>query len=276
HICDVDNHARVVKRGVAFTTALVSLNAALYACGAYATAYIQSPWGMGQFRPAIVIPSVFAVLFGPWVGGVGAALGTLVADSIKHGTLYLPSLIAAVPSNFAAFFLLGKLLEGRFRWPRFITASLLCLLLGNALCAVLYTSYKAAIGALPVQMIPGLSVGLTTWWFSTMIPFQLLAVPPILRGLVKALPHLTPPDVRKECTEGVTPKRELVLALLLASIPALVVAVSVAVSEGVADFFVGALPARVQGLVRSLIVVMFAATGVGLLGASVFVASGRK
>lgn len=262
----------MVKKGVAFTTALTSLNAALYACGAYVTAYIQSPWGMGQFRPAIVIPSVFSVLFGPWVGGLGAALGTLIADSAKHATLYLPSLTAAVPANFAAFFLLGKLLERRFRWPRFIAASLLCLLLGNALCAVLYASYKAATGALPVQLVPGLTVGLTVWWFSTMIPFQLLVTPPVLRVLVKALPHLAPPDVRRECIEGVTPKRELAVALLAASLPALAIAVSVAALQEAAHFFVGALPARVQGLVRSLVVTMFAATGIGLLVSGVFVA----
>lgn len=261
----------MVKRGVAFITAVTSLNAALYASGAYVTAYIQSPWGMGQFRPAIILPTFFAVLFGPWVGGLGAAIGTLIADSLKHGTLYLPSLIAAAPSNFVAFFLMGKLLEGRFRWPRFIAASLLCLLLGNALCAVLYTSYKAAVGAVPVQLIAGLSVGLTVWWFSTMIPFQLLVAPPILRALARALPHLTPPDVRKECTEGVTPRRELALAILSAALPALAIAVSVATMQGAAEFFVGALSPRVQGIVRSLIAAMFAATGLGLLGACAFI-----
>jgi len=142
------------SRSVAFT----SLGAALYAVGAYATAYVESPWGVGQFRPAVVVPSVFAVLFGPLVGGLSAALGTLVADSLKHMTLYIPSLVAAAPSNFTAFYLLGKLLEGRFRWPRFIASSMLALAVGNGLCAALYVLYKAAIGALPVQLAPGLAL----------------------------------------------------------------------------------------------------------------------
>ena len=81
--------------------------AALYAVCSFATAYIQSPWGMGQFRPAVIVPAFFAVVFGPWVGGVGAAVGTLICDSIKHGTLYMGSLIAAVPGNFVGFYLLG-------------------------------------------------------------------------------------------------------------------------------------------------------------------------
>jgi Na+/proline symporter len=86
-----------------------ALCAALYAIGAYATAYIQSPWGMGQFRPAVVIPAFFATIFGPWTGGVGAAIGTLICDSAKRSALHVGSLIAAVPailqvSSYSAIF----------------------------------------------------------------------------------------------------------------------------------------------------------------------------
>ena len=45
--------------------------AALYAIGSYVTAYIPSPWGAGQFRPAVVIPSLFATIFGPLPAGIG-------------------------------------------------------------------------------------------------------------------------------------------------------------------------------------------------------------
>ena len=264
----MNTRVRQASRVVAFT----SLGATLYAAGALATAYIQSPWGTGQFRPAVIIPSIFSILFGPFVGGLSAAIGTLVADSIKHGTLYLPSLVAAVPSNFVGFYLLGKLLEGRFSWNRFIGASLLALLVGNALCAALYTGYKVAIGALPSQLLPGLTVGLTVWWFSTMIPFQLLLLPPLLKALVRALPGLVPAEVKKECEEGVTPRGALISALLIASAPALILAVVTALSEDIALFFVGALPSQVQPVVRSLIVMMFAATGVGLAAASLYLA----
>jgi len=260
------------SRIVAFT----SLGSALYAVGAYATAYIQSPWGAGQFRPAVVVPSVFAVLFGPLVGGLSAALGTLVADSLKHVTLYIPSLMAAVPSNFAAFYLLGKLVENRFRWPRFIASSVLALAVGNGMCAALYTLYKAAIGSIPAQLVPGLSVGLTVWWFSTMLPFQLLAVPPILKALAKALPQLVPDDVRRECTEGVTPRRELALALSLTGALAASVALLTAFSQQVASFFVGGLPATAREVVKSLIVAMFSATAAALLAASALVALRKR
>ncbi|MEM3579054.1 MAG: ECF transporter S component, partial [Candidatus Bathyarchaeia archaeon] len=92
------------------TVVLTALCAALYAVGAYATSYIQSPWGMGQFRPAVVIPAFFATVFDPWTASIGAALGTLICDSAKHGTLYMGSLIAAVPGNFIGFFLFGYII----------------------------------------------------------------------------------------------------------------------------------------------------------------------
>jgi uncharacterized membrane protein len=263
-------------RGRSKVVAFTSLGAALYAVGAYATSYVQSPWGMGQFRPAVIVPSVFAVLFGPLVGGLSAALGTLVADSLKHVTLYVPSLVAAVPSNFAAFYLLGKLLEGRFRWPRFIASSLLALAVGNGACAALYALYKAAVGAIPAQLAPGLAVGLTVWWFSTMLPFQLLAVPPILKALARALPQLVPEDVRRECAEGVTPRRELALALSLTGALAASVALLAALSQQAASFFVGGLPAAARDVVRSLIVAMFSVTATALLAAGAFVALRKR
>ena len=84
-----------------------TMNAVLYAVFSLVTAYIPSPWGGGQFRPAVVIPAFFATIFGPWVGGIGAAIGTLIADSIKHGQLYAGSYLAAVPGNFVGFYLFG-------------------------------------------------------------------------------------------------------------------------------------------------------------------------
>jgi len=60
-----------------------AVSAALYAVGSLTTAYIPSPWGMGQFRPAVVIPSFFAVVFGPWAGGLGFSR----AWAVKRGCL---------------------------------------------------------------------------------------------------------------------------------------------------------------------------------------------
>lgn len=60
------------------------------------------------FWPAVVIPAIFAVLFGPWVGGFGGAIGIFIRDMLFHGNAPL-SLAAGVPPNFIVFFIIGYL-----------------------------------------------------------------------------------------------------------------------------------------------------------------------
>lgn len=93
----------------ALEAAMSGICAALYAASAYATGYIVSPiFGVVQFRPAVIIPAVFAILFGPLIGGLGAAIGTFISDMAVHGEPLL-SLIAGVPANFVCFYLIGYL-----------------------------------------------------------------------------------------------------------------------------------------------------------------------
>jgi hypothetical protein len=58
------------------------------------------------FWPAAVIPAIFAVLYGPWIGGAGAAIGIFARDILFHGDPLL-SLTAGVTSNFVMFFIIG-------------------------------------------------------------------------------------------------------------------------------------------------------------------------
>ena len=174
--------------------------AALYALGCYLTAYIVSPWGRGQFRPAVVIPQVIAVIFGGMPAGLGAAIGTFIADSIKHHCPYVPSLIAAVPSNFIAFYIYGKLLHEKFSLKRFILTTYLTLIIGNALCAFLYVPTIYFLGALPPNLtwleLTSFAVALTVWWFVTMLPFSLIVTPAILKSIAQAFPSITPMQLR--------------------------------------------------------------------------------
>ena len=88
---------------------MTSLNAALYAGIGYLTFLgIFAPivgvvrfWGI-----AVVIPSVFAALFGPFVGGVGSAIGIFISDMLVHGNALL-SVTVGVPANFVMFYLIG-------------------------------------------------------------------------------------------------------------------------------------------------------------------------
>jgi hypothetical protein len=83
---------------------LIGLCSALYAAVGYLTAGITF-FGIG-FLPAVVIPAVFAVLFGPWVGGISGAIGIFIRDVFVHGNAFL-SLTAGVPANFILFFIIG-------------------------------------------------------------------------------------------------------------------------------------------------------------------------
>jgi len=181
--------------------ASASICAALYALGSYLTAYIVSPWGRGQFRPAVVIPQVIAVLFGGLPAGIGAAIGTFIADSVKHFHPYLPSLVAAVPSNFIAFYIYGRILHGKFSLKRFILATYLTLIIGNLICAFLYVPTIYLLGALPANLtwldLTEFAMALTVWWFSTMLPFSLIITPIILKSLAEAFPAITPPQLRE-------------------------------------------------------------------------------
>lgn len=202
----------------------MAMNAALYAVGSFATAYIPSPWGVGQFRPAVIVPAFFATIFGPWVGGIGAALGTLIADSVKHGTLYFGSLIAAVPGNFIGFFVFGYVLKKKFNWARFITIANVTLVLANLIVAFLYVfafkilySSAPAYTALSSDALVMLSVGLTIFWFVTMLPFVLLVTPPLIVAVSNAFPSIVADDVRQSTLKEL-PKRPFALSMLIPGI----------------------------------------------------------
>lgn len=93
----------------AIQVATASLNAALYAAlGALWTLFPLTLFGV-RFWPQVFVPGAFAVLFGPWVGGVGAAVGIFVADVVYGHHDALLSLLVGVPSNFACFALIGYL-----------------------------------------------------------------------------------------------------------------------------------------------------------------------
>ena len=84
--------------------AVIGICAALYAVVGRLTAGVTF-LGVG-FLPAVVIPAIFAVLYGPWVGGIGGAIGIFIRDMFVHGNAAL-SLAAGVPPNFILFFLIG-------------------------------------------------------------------------------------------------------------------------------------------------------------------------
>lgn len=94
---------------------MTAMNAAVYAgIGALWTAFPLLIFGV-RFWPQVFVPATFSVLFGPWVGGVGAAIGIFLADVIYGHHDALLSLLVGVPSNFVGFFIIGWLPNHDFR-----------------------------------------------------------------------------------------------------------------------------------------------------------------
>ena len=207
------------KTRVSLLVVAAAICAALYAVGSYLTAYIPSPFGFGQFRPAVIVPALFGALFGPFPAAVGAAFGTLIADSTKHGYLYPGSFLAAVPGNFVGFFIFGYILKKKFTWTRFISASVITLAVANAIVAFLYMFiFKALYAqALPfvADALTAVAVGLTVYWFVTMLPFVLLAVPPMIRAIAHAMPNIVSEDLRKNSLRSELPNTSFSLAMII-------------------------------------------------------------
>jgi hypothetical protein len=164
------------------------------------------------------------------VGGVGAALGTLICDSIKHGTLYMGSLLAAVPGNFIGFSMLGYLTKRKFTWGRFVSASMLTLVVGNAIVAFLYVfAYKVLYAQalqMPTESLVMLSLGLTIFWFITMLPFTLLITPLLIRAVAIASPGIMSEDIRTKSLRKELPKTTFGLALAIPGVLMLLVGVA--------------------------------------------------
>ena len=190
-----------MKKDITFSTAkkiaLISVNAALYAVAIAITSPIPTPWGVGHFRPGVVIPAVFTLAFGPVIGGVGAAIGCFIGDfalSLFNLTTPLLSLIAGVPGNFAGFYVLGWLMSKRRSLAFFVVSSFVALLIGNLIAAVgvlIYFWFIVPTWALwPINMKIAVVSGLTLFWLVTMIIFTVPLVPLILRYIEPSLKRM--------------------------------------------------------------------------------------
>jgi hypothetical protein len=90
------------------------VNAALYASLGYLTylGLFTPVIGVVRFWPSVIVPGFFSVVYGPMVGGLGAAIGIFISDLAIHGNALL-SLAVGVPANFLGFYLMGLLARRR-------------------------------------------------------------------------------------------------------------------------------------------------------------------
>ncbi|MCL2642373.1 MAG: ECF transporter S component [Candidatus Bathyarchaeota archaeon] len=126
--------------------AVISICSALYAIAGYLTGFI-SFYGIG-FLPAVIIPAVFAALYGPWVGGISGAIGIFIRDIFVHGNPAL-SLTAGVPANFVLFFLIGYLYTKNISLKQALTCVSLATI-GLSISLIALLSNPSAITAMSI------------------------------------------------------------------------------------------------------------------------------
>jgi hypothetical protein len=100
---------------------LIAMNAALYAAVGLAVFFVfpvvAPTVGGVRFWPVVIIPATFALLFGGTVGGIGAAIGIFISDTLIHGDPLL-SLVVGVPANLVAFWVIGYLSRKSLDWKK--------------------------------------------------------------------------------------------------------------------------------------------------------------
>ena len=142
--------------------AVIGICAALYALVGRLTDIGPTFFGVA-FYPAVIIPAIFAVLYGPWVGGIGAAIGIFVRDMLYHGNPLL-SLTAGVTSNFVVFFIIGYMTARQLNLKQILLSATLT---GIALAAGLF---------LPTLLLPNEFTAYTSLPTTTIIIFSVIAV----------------------------------------------------------------------------------------------------
>jgi len=178
---------------------LIALCAAGYAVAIAATSPIPTPWGVGHFRPGVVVPAVFAVIFGPFIAGVGAGIGTFIGDLVLTGaglTNPLLSLVAGVPGNFVGFYVLGWITSRYRSWRSFVWGSFVALFVGNLVAATGVVSYLSFFipewAAWPTGVKLATIMGFTFFWLTTMLPFVVPVVPVLVKALEPVSKRVSP------------------------------------------------------------------------------------
>ena len=171
---------------------LTAINASLYTAVGILTYFGIVVFGV-KFWPAVVVPAVFSVLFGPLVGGVGAAIGIFLCDMLSHGMIFL-SLSVGVTSNFVAFYILGYMTR-EYSLKRYMIAATLSLLVGSAIIGIGvwgWSQFYLLPGMVDVSPLPMVAAWSTfLWTFISEIPFLLVLVPPIVKTARKTIPSLS-------------------------------------------------------------------------------------
>lgn len=206
--------------------ALIAISASLYAAAITVTAPIPTPWGVGHFRPGVIVPALFALISTPMVAGIGAAMGTFIGSFIL--SLFglsnpMLSLVSGVPGNFIGFYLLSFLSSKYRSLAAFIASSLVSLFIGNITAASGVLLYYSMVVPLwlswPIEAKLSVILGLTLFWVTTMLPFVVTLTPILAEALTPIISNLNSTILRKpEITRIGSRSRIIYSSLAVASL----------------------------------------------------------
>jgi hypothetical protein len=221
------------NQSVSSKVATIAITAVLYTLAKGATAFIHTPWGVGELLIGIFVPAFFAVVCDTWSVAIGAGMGTFIGDVLflypTGGTNPALSLISGVPANFAAFLLFGWFVKRYKSWSGFVAGSLSFVTLGNLIAAssivflgvAVFTPVKSLTAAYPAE---GLVFGFTAFWTITMIPFILIIVPVLVRAvtplkgrtsIIVSLPEWTKTGIRTPIIASLVLAAALIVIIFL-------------------------------------------------------------
>jgi uncharacterized membrane protein len=216
------------------TIAAAATCAALYAICNILTSPIHTPWGIGEFRPGVIIPAFYAIIFGPIPAALGAGVGSVIGDlvSLVPGGASTPlvAIVAGGIGNFLGFLVLGYVYEKIKAWRGFILGTISGLFVGNL--------WAAAWVVFLVPHLPNvLILGLLLFWFATMFPFVIIIDPILVRAL---RPYARSMTSTANYPELVAPQKKLlwtwtiaVSVLVLAALAVFLISSSTLISTGV-------------------------------------------
>jgi hypothetical protein len=166
------------RASITAQVSVIAISAALFAVAKGLTAYVRTPWGVGQLFIASFIPVFFAVTADALPAALGAGVGSFLGDIIflvpLGATTPFYALTVGAPANFVATFLLALFVKRYRSWPAFVAATVCFLTLGNIIA-----------GTLLVYLVPlpaTLILGFTVYWDMTSVPAILIGVPILVRA----------------------------------------------------------------------------------------------
>ena len=226
--------------------ATAAMCAALYAVANAATSFLSTPFGIGEFRPGIVIPVFFALVAGPLPAAIGAGVGSFIGDMVSLVPEARSNIIFALAGgalgNFLGLLVLGWVFQKLKNWKGFVIGTTAGLFVGNIVASAgvvltgLYIlpasftefgiSNSNGLFGLPGGVASLIFLGLFLFWFGTMFPFAIILDPILVR---LARPYAARLSVNGDYPQIDEPNRKIVwtwsIVVALLVIGALLVAI---------------------------------------------------